>query len=467
MSCNGSRIVSCVVRCFGNCIVSCFRGCRASRIAGHCRHAAAIALIALCVSTTALSAAEIEFLDGRKLEGKVLARDASVLRVELIVDGKATIQTFPLGLIHAVTINDKRHVINKKPEAASQENDASGSVERTREEVLALIEKVGREPPQWYSTTPLTYPKSLDLSWPEAPPGNWNNQKNVGQYLWDVINPNPGKWREGIRLMHHLLVLHKDDAEKRERIMITLGRMYHNLLQDYARAAYWWQKADVLENGGTTLCVHLAGCYYYLGNKPMAIEVLEDQRISVVGIKLWADMGELAKAVEMAQQYTVDADSGAIEAYLYVADGFRQAGQPASALEWYEKVLKIPAPEPANAHFTRSADRAKDAIAAVKLFDLSDPKKVRDGTYEAEAQGYEAAVRVAVTVKAGRIERVRVVQHREKQFYSALTDTPAKIIAKQGVQGVDATSNATITSNAIIDASAKALASGSTSHEKK
>jgi uncharacterized protein with FMN-binding domain len=41
-----------------------------------------------------------------------------------------------------------------------------------------------------------------------------------------------------------------------------------------------------------------------------------------------------------------------------------------------------------------------------------------------------------------------------------MTDTPGKIIAKQGVKGVDATSSATITSEAIIYAAAKALASG-------
>jgi uncharacterized protein with FMN-binding domain len=52
------------------------------------------------------------------------------------------------------------------------------------------------------------------------------------------------------------------------------------------------------------------------------------------------------------------------------------------------------------------------------------------------------------------------VQHREKQYYSSLTDTPAKIIAKQGVKGVDSTSSATITSEAIINATAKALAKG-------
>lgn len=71
---------------------------------------------------------------------------------------------------------------------------------------------------------------------------------------------------------------------------------------------------------------------------------------------------------------------------------------------------------------------------------------------------YEGSVEVSVTVKAGRLESIEVTKHREKQFYSALTDTPARIIAKQSVQGVDATTNATITSEAIINAAAKALA---------
>jgi uncharacterized protein with FMN-binding domain len=55
---------------------------------------------------------------------------------------------------------------------------------------------------------------------------------------------------------------------------------------------------------------------------------------------------------------------------------------------------------------------------------------------------------------------VKVTRHREKQYYSSLTDTPAKILKRQGVAGIDATSSATITSEAIINATAKALAGG-------
>ena len=47
---------------------------------------------------------------------------------------------------------------------------------------------MGRSPPDWWEKTPLDYPKTLDLSWPEKAEGGWNNQKHVGQYLWDVIH---------------------------------------------------------------------------------------------------------------------------------------------------------------------------------------------------------------------------------------------------------------------------------------
>jgi uncharacterized protein with FMN-binding domain len=82
---------------------------------------------------------------------------------------------------------------------------------------------------------------------------------------------------------------------------------------------------------------------------------------------------------------------------------------------------------------------------------------VADGSYKASSQGYEGPIEVTVAVAGGRIEDVRVTNHKEKQFYSALTDTPQKIIAKQSVKGIDTTSNATITSEAIVNATAKAI----------
>jgi uncharacterized protein with FMN-binding domain len=50
--------------------------------------------------------------------------------------------------------------------------------------------------------------------------------------------------------------------------------------------------------------------------------------------------------------------------------------------------------------------------------------------------------------------------YKEKQFYAALTDTPRQIITTQSILEIDGTSGATITSQAIINATAKALAGG-------
>ncbi|MFT5527774.1 MAG: hypothetical protein ACI9HK_005759, partial [Pirellulaceae bacterium] len=102
--------------------------------------------------------------------------------------------------------------------------------------------------------------------------------------------------------------------------------------------------------------------------------------------------------------------------------------------------------------------RAKDSIEAIRYYELLDLSKLDDGKYTAQSPGYSGPIEVEVTVANKRISDVKVTKHREKQFYSALTDTTSQIIQKQGVKGVDTTSRATITSAAIVNASARALA---------
>lgn len=148
--------------------------------------------------------------------------------------------------------------------------------------------------------------------------------------------------------------------------------------------------------------------------------------------------------------------AGADEAFLVAADACRQVGRTADAVRYYDRVIALPDDK----RNQLSKNRARASLEAIRLFDASDPKKVADGTYAGSSLGYEGQVEVSVRVKGGRIEEVAVVKHKEKQFYAALTDTPAGIIRKQSVKGVDATSRATITSEAIINATAKAMASG-------
>lgn len=326
----------------------------------------------------------------------------------------------------------------------------------TRAELDAMIDGLGKTPPDWFKSTPLNYPKSLDLDWPMRPEGGWNNQKNVGQYLWDIVNPNPGRWKEGTKLVHHLLTLHQNDADKREREMLTLARMYHNLLEDYGRSAFWFRKAGVEKDPEeyAQSAVILAECYWRLGFETEARKFLEKIPAGISQAKLLGDMGDTEKAIQMAM---ADEDAQGY-AYLAAGDACRHVGRYDDALKYYQRVLDLKVPANMAGRYEKNRNRASANVEAIKSFEQFDLTRVPNGTYRSSSQGYEGPVEVSVTVKSGKIDNVSVSQHREKQFYSAMTDTPTKIIAKQSVKGVDTVSNATITSEAIINSTAKALA---------
>ncbi len=96
--------------------------------------------------------------------------------------------------IRSLTINGQEVDLSALPAGSTE----SGSrPDRSEKDVLAEIERVGSTQPDWFDSTRLDIPESLDLSWPEKPEGPWDSSKNVGQYIWDRINTNPGKWREG------------------------------------------------------------------------------------------------------------------------------------------------------------------------------------------------------------------------------------------------------------------------------
>ncbi len=341
--------------------------------------------------------------------------------------------------------------------------DASNGPERitrTRAEVENLIKDVGSTSPQWWDSVELTYPETLDMSWPLRADGPWNARKNVGQFIWDVINPNPGRWKEGVKLVHHLMILHKDDSAKVCRSMNTLGRMFHDLLEDWPRAAFWWRMSA--QRGGPYDPLGLAHCYWKLGNRSMAVEILSQYRQDYTRhgaiIRLWAEMGEFDKAMKFADEKALfgTADVG----YLAAGDVCRLRGDLKQALTYYEKVLTTAATNSREGDTKHNRERARANIEAVKCFDSLDLSRIPDGVYSAGSPAYAGPLHVEVAVKSNRIESVRITKHKERQFYSAFTDTPNRIIERQSVKGIDAVSGATMTSEAIINATAKALASG-------
>ncbi|MEZ6063295.1 MAG: FMN-binding protein [Planctomycetaceae bacterium] len=395
----------------------------------------------------------IEFLNGSRASGQVkqIRKDARELDFESTIGRRTFTRTYSFSRIHAVTLNGERHVLT--PLAAAREDSLPV---RSADEVRAIIDAAGATPPDWFEATKLEYPETLDLSWPLKPPTKtWESQKNVGQYIWSVINENPGRWHSGIKLVHHCLTLHRDDSVLLQRDMRTLGSMYFTLLQDYPRAAFWFEKASpsVARADG----IHLAECYWRLGNQQMAMDMLRGQSLSMGAIKLYGDMGAIDEAVRLADRFQNYSNS--YDAFLLAGDALRRAGRLDDAVTYYQKVIESDSFR--NEEYeTRLKGRARDSIDAIRLFDRADVTKVADGTYSGDSIGYNGRLEIEVKVAAGKIERLEVTAHQEKQYYASLTDTPSQIIRLQSIHGVDATSGATITSQAIVNATARALARG-------
>ena len=105
-------------------------------------------------------------------------------------------------------------------------------------------------------------------------------------------------------------------------------------------------------------------------------------------------------------------------------------------------------------------DHARMAIEDIRLYETFDLARVRDGRFQAGVPAYNGELVVRVTVRNHRITEVQVVRHVEKQFFSSLTEMPAKMVRAQDFRDVDATTGATVTAEAIKSATARALAQG-------
>jgi len=420
----------------------------------------AFACLLGCTSSTLEAEDLVEFLNGAKVKGSVTSIRKEAMEFDFTAPfGQRTVsKTYRFQEVHAVTYQGKRFILTPMNLASVPSPDTdSGNSARTPREVDRVIDQAGKNFPDWFASTELNYPPTLDLGWPIKPEGGWNNQKNMGQFIWDVINPNPGRWKSGIKLVHLCLDQHAGQAELMKRDRATLGRMYFDLLQDYERAAYWFRLAGVQKGEGAG--VKLAECYWRLGCEEMALQQLVSRTYTVgaaaSAIKLYGNMSRYDDAQKMMAR--VVNTNAAYEGLIAMGDAMRQAGRFEEAIDCYEGVLA--SKQFRNADYeNRFKKRASESIEAIQLFEQVNITSLPDGTYEGESTGYNGKINVEVSLVGGQIESVEVVSHNEKQFYSAITDTQNSILRLQSVRGVDGTSGATITSQAIVNATAKSLA---------
>ncbi len=370
--------------------------------------------------------------------------------------------------------------------------------ERSKSEVDALIAQAGSTSPDWWDSVALEIPQTLDLSWPvrqgfgEGPgrfeergrrgrgrgPGGrgfraeQGSASNMDDYLIRIVYPNPSRHKAGIKLVHHLMIQQKDDREKLRRSLNTLGEMFYELLGDYARAAFWWQKCEQM--GGTVDATKLARCYYELGGTGTAAALLSgaegaSSRNGKDVIKLWAKIGEVDKALGMIESLPASSNWGMRRGpggmtqsgkYLLAAEVCRGAGRYDEALAYYEKVLALPDSETraANHHETDDKFEADVNRTGTRFLQRLDLKRVPDGSYTSTVEAYGGPMTVQVAVKNGKIASVDVTRHRETYEYLIMAlPTARQIVQKQRFEGVDVITGATVTSDAIINAAAAAL----------
>ena len=93
-------------------------------------------------------------------------------------------------------------------------------------------------------------------------------------------------------------------------------------------------------------------------------------------------------------------------------------------------------------------------LAPSQAWAAADAAHYNDGSYTAEGKGIGGKVPVTVEIRGGKIAEVTVGDNSETQGIGskAIEQLPSAIVAANGIEGVDATSGATVTSKAIFTA---------------
>ena len=99
-------------------------------------------------------------------------------------------------------------------------------------------------------------------------------------------------------------------------------------------------------------------------------------------------------------------------------------------------------------------------LAAAALLAAGANAAYKDGSYTGEGQGKSGPVKVQVTVKAGKIASIKVLEQKETPmiFKGAEAGVIPAIVKTNGTKGVATVSGATLSSKGIIAATNAALA---------
>lgn len=158
--------------------------------------------------------------------------------------------------------------------------------------------------------------------------------------------------------------------------------------------------------------------------------------------------GVISKIIS-GQTPNVDAVSGAT----YSSNGIIQAVQDALSKAANTDAKTTPTPT------VKPVVTAKPTPKPASIPKPPQNVTYKDGTYSAEAEGFDGPIKVTITIKNGKIIKITNTNTDTKEYFSkAWSKIQSAILKKQGVYGVDTVSGATFSSNGILEAAQKALA---------
>lgn len=270
------------------------------------------------------------------------------------------------------------------------------------------------------------------------------------QPKWDTSKP----WKEARKEIRRLLG-EGDDASRREGIRLTW---------DYL------QKDDIGDG-------HEYGMYLFLGGEPLwAVHVYREWLARTdhsyppyFGVKalasLYTDYGlfdeaevVLQKGMKFRSPDPKWNEVRAAELHDAFGDLYAAWGKTDLAKSNYQEAVRLfPLGKPPYGKhlLPRKAKKVQSKLDLLSKASLDDAS-LRDGTYRETTLGYSGDIQLAVDIKGSRIAGVRVVKHQEKIDQNACVVIPQRIASQQSLQ-VDGISGATVTKDAIVDGTLRAL----------
>ncbi len=132
-------------------------------------------------------------------------------------------------------------------------------------------------------------------------------------------------------------------------------------------------------------------------------------------------------------------------------------GQTPDAVAHYNKAIALypKAKPPYGRHLLPRRAQQVRSKRELLSFDSLDQQRLKDGIYKEKALGYSGDVLLTVKVERSRVADIKV-SHQEKIDQGACVSVPRQIVQKQSLR-VDAVSGATVTKNAIVGGTYRAL----------